>query len=62
MSDDENGNAFGCKVTLEILHPEMIILADEVGCNTSQKGDGHVGGETFMCGKEKVPKKSKQKR
>jgi len=28
---------------------------DEVGSNTSQKGDGHVGGKNFICGKEYIP-------
>ena len=39
LREDEKQNAYGCKATLEITHPEMVILADEVGCNTSQKGD-----------------------
>ena len=62
VSDDEKDKAFGCKVKIEITHPEMVIVADEVGCNTSQTGDGHVDGETYMCGKNKVPQKRASKK
>ena len=30
---------------------------DEVGGNTSQKGDGHIGGELLVCAKGMIPKK-----
>jgi len=33
LADHQNQTAYGCKVALEVTHPEMIILADEVGCN-----------------------------
>ena len=62
VSDDKNDKAFGCKVKIEITHPEMVIVADEVGCNTSQTGDGHVGGETYMCDKNKIPQKIASKK
>ena len=45
----EEKDAFGCKVTHDILHPDYIICMDEVGGNTSQKGDGHIGGELMLC-------------
>ena len=35
--------AVGCKVTIKITHPEMVVVADKVGGNTSMKGDGHCG-------------------
>ena len=60
VSDDEKERAFGCKCKIQITHPEMVILADEVGCNTSQRGDGHIG--AFMCAKGKTPKKKQQKK
>ena len=41
----EEKNAYGCKTDLKITNPEMCIVADEVGANTSQKGDGRVGGQ-----------------
>ena len=67
---DENGvevdksNAFGCLCTHKIIHLEMCVVADEVGSNTSQKGDGHIGGKKFLCKKgavlyEKVSTKDK---
>ena len=37
--------AYGCKVTHAVTYPEWIIFMDEVGSDTSQKGDGHIGGE-----------------
>ena len=39
---------FGCKVTHRIKHPDMCIVGDEVGGNTSQKGDGHIGAENYL--------------
>jgi len=44
-------DACGCKVTIDITHPEMIVVADEVGGNTNMKGDGHVGGQKYLCEK-----------
>ena len=41
--------AFGCKVTHQILYPEDVIVADELGGNLSQQGDGNLGGEKLMC-------------
>ena len=37
-------DAFGCKITHYFPFPEMGFVMDEVGGNTSQKGDGHMGG------------------
>ena len=45
----------GYKVTHEIKHPEMCVVMDKVGGNTSQKGDWHIGGKLLVCGKVKVP-------
>lgn len=46
---------FGCKVTHRITRPEMVICFDELGGNTSQKGDGHVGGQLPLCETGKTP-------
>ena len=62
VSENNKHQAYGCKVSLHITHPEMVIMADEVGANTSQKGDGHVGGERYICGKGKVPQKKASKK
>ena len=63
MWQDRDGNpclekdVFGCKVTHNLTHPEMCVVMDEVGGNTSQKGDGHIGGELLVCAKGMIPKK-----
>ena len=44
-------DSVGCKVTHELTYPEMCIVMDEAGGNTSQKGDGHIGGKLLVCGK-----------
>ena len=48
-------NSFGCMVTHDLLFPEMCLVMDEVGGNTSQKGDGHKGGQLMICAKDMVP-------
>ena len=59
---DKEGNkckeklAFGCKVTHKITSPDMILVMDEVGADTSQKGDGAVGNEKFVCARGSTPK------
>jgi len=60
----EEGDACGCKVTIDITKPEMCVVADEVGGNTSQKGDGLVGGQLLMTkpgqvGQRKISTKDK---
>ena len=58
---DRQGNivdeqsAFWCKVTIKITHPEMIVVADEVGENTSMKGDGNKGGRKYLTKKGNNP-------
>jgi hypothetical protein len=41
----EEENASGQKATHLVMHPKYIVFVDEVGCNTSQEGDGARGGE-----------------
>ena len=54
MWQDFDGNsclekdAFGCKFNHNLIHPEMCIIMDEVGGNTSQKGDRHIRGELLV--------------
>ena len=38
-------DVFGYKVTLNILHPDVCLVMDEVVGNKNQKGDGNVGGQ-----------------
>ena len=48
-------DSFGCKVNMEITRPDICFTMDEVGGNISQKGDGAMGGELFLCEKGKTP-------
>ena len=50
-------NPFGCKVFHRLIRPDMCIVGDEVGGTISMKGDGHVGGQLFVCGRKEIPKK-----
>ena len=53
-STDQFGNTvdeedqFGMKQNIRITHPSYIMFADESGFSTSQKKDGHVGGQKFV--------------
>ena len=38
----EEKDAFGCMVTHDITDPDYVLTLDEVGGNTSQKGDGQI--------------------
>ena len=55
---DKDGNcvefeseAYGCKVTSNITLPDMVLLGDGVGANLDTTGDGHIGGDKFICEK-----------
>ena len=50
-------SGLGCRVTHNFTKPEMCIVMDEVGGNTSQKGDGQIGGELLVCAKGMMPQK-----
>lgn len=54
---DNPKEAFGYEETHRITYPDHAIVADELGGNISQKGDGHVGGERCLCERGSVPKK-----
>ena len=51
----DESEAVGCKVTHDLIHPEMCVVGDEVGGNLNMAGDGHVGGERYLCEKNSVP-------
>ena len=51
----EESELFGCKVTHDITKLHMVLTFDELGGNTSQKGDGNVGGELLICERGKTP-------
>jgi hypothetical protein len=48
-------NAFKRKATHLLTRPDMVVFIDEVGSNTSQEGDGVIGGELKICAKALVP-------
>jgi hypothetical protein len=43
-SDEES---FGLKGNFELIHPDMLIFVDELGCNTNQKQDRE--NEKYIC-------------
>lgn len=51
----EEDFAYGCQVTHDVKRPANCFALDELGGNTSQKGDGQNGGQLFVCGKGEVP-------
>jgi hypothetical protein len=59
---DKKEDAFGQKCTIRITHPEYCLVGDEVGGNTSQKGDGHVGGKKVVSEKGCVSQLKASKR
>ena len=38
-----------------LTHPQNCLVVDEVGSDTSQKGDGHAGGAKYLCGRGGTP-------
>ena len=50
--------AVGCKVNMGIHRPDMCIVLDEVGCNTTQEKDGAKGGQLHLCGVNSQPYQS----
>ena len=45
----EESDAYGCKVNLNITYPYWVLVMDEIGGKTNNKGDVSVGGELQMC-------------
>ena len=48
-------NKYGHAQNIKITHPGWILMADESGFSTSQKKDGHVGGQKFVVESVTVP-------
>lgn len=53
---EDESLAFGCPVSINIIHPNNVFCMDETGDNTHGKSDGKKGGEKFLCGKNQTPK------
>ena len=51
---DDQKKALGCKVTHDLIHPDMCVVSDKVGGNISMKGDGHIGETKLICEKGTV--------
>jgi hypothetical protein len=45
---------YGRPTKYRMLKPERCLFVDEVGCNTNQKDDGHVGGEKFVLARDQT--------
>jgi len=43
------------KTHYHLIHPQNCLVVDEVGSDTSQKGDGHIAGAKYYCGRGWVP-------
>ena len=43
------------KTHYHLTHPQNCLVVDEVGSDTSQKGDGHIAGAKYYCGRGWVP-------
>ncbi len=52
---DDETKRFGLKQNIKITKPEWILFANESGFNTSQKKDGHVGGQKFVIERGATP-------
>lgn len=50
---ESEADAFGLKSKYELIHPDMIIFVDELGCTTNQKQDGD--NEKYLCPKSGRP-------
>jgi hypothetical protein len=53
--EDDETKRFGLKQNIKITKPEWILFANESGFNTSQKKDGHVGGQKFVVERGTTP-------
>ena len=49
---------YGRKVTHKFTHPELVLVFDETGGNTSQEKDGRRGNQKFVCGRGFTPQRS----
>ena len=47
--------SFGVKVSHTITHLDICLVVDEAGSSLSQKGDGHIGGQMYICERGTIP-------
>ena len=48
---EDKRDAIGCKVEVDFIKPGLVLVLDEVGCNTSQECDNNVGGKLLLTGR-----------
>jgi hypothetical protein len=56
--ETDEKDAFGRMAAHALCHPDYVVFVDEVGCNTSQEGDGAHGDKKKIVGRGTVPKES----
>jgi hypothetical protein len=44
---DSGEKAFRLKIKNESIHPDMLMIVDELGCNMNQKQDGNI--KKYLC-------------
>ena len=49
VSDDHTGPL---RTKYHLTHPERCLVVDEVGSNSSQRDNGHIGGQKYQCERE----------
>jgi hypothetical protein len=54
--DKDDPNRLGLECDIKITHPDYLLFADETGCNTSQRKDGHYGGRKYVTERGTTPK------
>jgi hypothetical protein len=52
---EDDGMRYGRKTKQILTHPKRVLFVDEVGANTSQKQDGHIGGRTLVLARGTQP-------
>jgi hypothetical protein len=55
--EKDDPKQFGLPCNYSALLPEIILFADETGCNTNQKKYGHIGGTKCVVEQNTVAKK-----
>jgi hypothetical protein len=40
---------------IKVLHTDLNLLVNEIGCNTNQRKDGHIGGTKYAVEKYTIP-------
>jgi hypothetical protein len=48
--------AYGLQVDTVLTYPDYVPFVYEVGNNTNQKKDGHIGGGKYLCERGTTPK------